>query len=103
MVDVAVFFQREEKNVHKLKKAADSASNALSVSNNLIEKRKGLNHLISHEKSVIPHGLVARMCRFHRQGRGSIPRGGVNLFNFFVYFSSQVAKQNKLHQEEKGF
>ena len=36
----------------------------------------------------IPCGLVARIRRFHRRGRGSIPRKGANFWN-------KVWKQNE--------
>ena len=33
----------------------------------------------------IPHGLVVRICRSHRQGRGSIPREGGSFVLFYFY------------------
>ena len=37
--------------------------------------------------AAIPCGLVVRIRRSHRRGRGSIPRMGVSLFFFFFFFS----------------
>ena len=39
---------------------------------------------------TIPCGLVARIRRFHRRGRGSIPRKGVNKFSRNLRFHENL-------------
>ena len=50
----------------------------------------------SLSKLVIPCGLVARIRRSHRRGRGSIPRTGV----FFVTSPKLIFKKSKLGPTE---
>ena len=51
-------------------------------------------HVLAHCSSAVPGGLVVRIRRSHRRGRGSIPRLGSMFFFHLTTFST-------LHFEEK--
>ena len=62
--------------VHKTQKSIQTHKKA--VQNSLSDVQTNL-HLPSTEVTI-PCGLVARIRRFHRRGRGSIPRKGAQMF-----------------------
>ena len=63
--------------VHETQKSIQTHKKA--VKNSLSDVESNL-HLPSTEVTI-PCGLVARIRRFHRRGRGSIPRKGANKFS----------------------
>ena len=51
-------------------------------------QEKSSPHLLNREIHLLPRGLVVRIRRSHRRGRGSIPRTGTTLFfTFLIHFS----------------
>ena len=45
-------------------------------------QEKSSPHLLNRELHLLPRGLVVRIRRSHRRGRGSIPRTGTIFFSF---------------------